>query len=162
MIKVLEKDYLEDSYIKNQFIQNLKLEEKINFSKNSIYYFGNYKKDKLELIKNKILKNKKSLIKAIENNVKIIICGNSYELFNNNFNHKDLNLFTVYNPKMFKKRIKKIKVKKDCNDNSIKRVDSLNKAIDSNNFKYKNLLCVKDPYLIDKIIKKQSKTTLSY
>lgn len=162
MLKVLEKDYLEDNYIKNEFTQNLKLDEKINFSKNSIYYFGNYQKDKLELIKNKLLKNKKSLIKAIENNVKFIICGNSYELFNNSFNHKNLNLFTVYNPKMFKKSIGKIKVKNDYNDTSIKMVDNLDKAISANNFKYKNLLCIKDSKLIDKIIKKQSKTTLSY
>lgn len=157
MIKAIEKDYLNDNYINKIIISNLKISEKINFSKNDIYYFGNYDEDKLTLINDKLIKNKKSLIKAIENNIKFIICGNSYELFNNLFNHKNLNIFTAYNSKEFKCKFKKIRFKKEKYNNSLKIVDNLKKPIDNENFKYKNFLCIKDPNLIEKIIKNKVK-----
>ncbi len=156
MIKVLEKDFLEDEFVSKQFVNNISLKEKINFEKNNIYYFGNYDPNKIKLIKEKLIRNKKNIKKAIEKNVKIIVCGNSIDIFNNNFNSKELNLFTCFNKKLFKKGLKKIKFKKNINDD-FKKVDDLNKVIDTNNFRYKNLFCLSDSKIITNIIKKQSK-----
>ena len=97
MIKVLEQDYLCDNFINKQFVHNVKKEDKITFSKDDIYYFGNYTKEGLNIIRKKLLKNKRALKNAIEKGIKIIICGNSIEIFNNNFNTCDINLFTCYN-----------------------------------------------------------------
>ena len=131
------------------------------FNKNNIYFFGNYEEDKLKYIKNKLIKNKKNIKRAIENNIKFIVTGNSYDIFNNSFKHDDLNIFTAYNKKMFKKKIRKIRIKKDKDNLNLKTVYSLEKGVNSKNFKYKNLLCIKRPDTINKIIKKrQSKSTL--
>ena len=72
MICVLEKELLEDNFIDKRFIKNINNEERILFNKNNIYYFGNYKKDSLNIIKEKLLKNKRNIINAIERNIKII------------------------------------------------------------------------------------------
>ena len=62
---------------------------------------------------------------------------------------------------MFKKKISKIRIKKDKDNLNLKTVYSLEKGVNSKNFKYKNLLCIKSPDTINKIIKKrQSKFTL--
>ena len=37
MIKVLEKDFLNDKFIDNNFTSNIKLNDKLNFNKNNIY-----------------------------------------------------------------------------------------------------------------------------
>ena len=128
MIKVLEKDLLDDDFIIKAFFKNIKLNQKINFNKDCIYYFGNYKENELEKIKRKITNNKKAIKKAVEKGVRIIIHGNSIELFNNSFNHKDINLFTYANNKKGKKIIK---------------VNNLDKVITYPNFRYKNLICIK-------------------
>lgn len=131
MIKILEKDFLKDNFIIKPFAKNISLSDNIYFSKNNIYYFGNYKEEHLDDIKNKIIKNKKRIIKAIENNVTFIIHGNSIDIFNNSFKHNDINLFTAYN----KKRL--------FNKNKITKVNNIKIGIDTLNFKYKNLLCFK-------------------
>lgn len=160
MVVAIEKDLLNDCFSDKNFIYNLNIKDKIIFNKDNIYFFGNYNEDKLEYIKNKLIKNKKNIKRAIENNIKFIITGNSYDLFNNSFVHNDLNIFTAYNKKMFKKNINKLKIKKDKDDQKLEIIYDLTKAINSKNFKYKNLLCIKNPSTINKIIKKQSKSTL--
>lgn len=131
MIKILEKDFLKDNFIIKPFAENISLKDNIYFSKENIYYFGNYKEEHLNDIKNKIIKNKKRIINAIENNVTFIIHGNSIEIFNNSFKSNDVNLFTAYN----KKRL--------FNKNKIVKIDNIKTGIDTLNFKYKNLLCFK-------------------
>lgn len=161
MVVAIEKDLLNDCFIDKNFICNLSIEDKITFNKNNIYFFGNYEEDKLKYIKNKLIKNRKNIKRAIENNIKFIVTGNSYDIFNNSFKHDDLNIFTAYNKKMFKKKIRKIRIKKDKDNLNLKTVYSLEKGVNSKNFKYKNLLCIKSPDTINKIIKKrQSKFTL--
>lgn len=151
MIKVLEQDYLQDDFINKQFVSNIKSYERLKFTKNNIYYFGNYTKEGLSLIKQKLIKNKNAIKRAIENNVKFIICGNSTQLFNNSFNHNDLNIFTSYNKNIFKRKIKGIKFKKNKSNKKIKSISNLNNVIDEENFRYKNLICIKD---IKKILRK--------
>lgn len=144
MIKVIEKDLLEDNFINKKLITNISKEEKIYFSKDNIYYFGNYTNEGLNIIKQKLLKNKNALKRAIENNIKFIISGNSTELFNNTFNHKDLNIYTCYNEKNFKNKIKGIRFNRFKKNNKLKYIDNINKTIDSENFRYKNLICIKN------------------
>ena len=104
MIKVLEKDFLNDSFIIKEFADNISIKDNFKFNSNNIYYFGNYKEDKLNTIKKKIINNKKSIKNAIEKGAKFIITGNSVSLFNNNFNINDINLFNLYNEKDFKRK----------------------------------------------------------
>ncbi len=144
MIKIIEKELLDDEFIIKPLAKNISLNETIYFSKNDVYYFGNYKKDAIIRIKNKLIKNKKRIIKAIEKNVRFIVSGNSYEIFNNSFKHNGLNLFTSYNPYNFKKKIKGIKIKEKYKNNKIKKVSNIKNVIPSENFLYKNLLCIKD------------------
>lgn len=161
MVVAIEKDLLNDCFADKNFICNLSIKDKITFNKDNIYFFGNYCEDKLEYIKNKLIKNRKNIKRAIENNIKFVVTGNSYDIFNNSFKHDDLNIFTAYNKKMFKKKISKIRIKKDKDNLNLKTVYSLEKGVNSKNFKYKNLLCIKSPNTINKIIKKrQSKFTL--
>lgn len=127
MIKIIEKEFLDDNFIIKPFASNIKISENIYFKKDDTYYFGNYKKDKLNYIKEKINKNKKRIISAIENGTTIIIHGNSIELFNNSFKACNINLFTAYDDKRKK----------------VKFVNDLNYGINSLNFKYKNLICFK-------------------
>lgn len=131
MIKIIEKEFLDDNFIIKPFASNIKINENIYFKKDDTYYFGNYKKDKLSYIKEKINKNKKRIISAIENGTTIIIRGNSIELFNNSFKACNINLFTAYDGKKLFKRKK------------VKFVNDLNYGINSLNFKYKNLICFK-------------------
>ena len=131
MIKIIEKEFLDDDFIIKPFASNIKINENIYFKKDDTYYFGNYKRDKLSYIKEKINKNKKRIISAIENGTSIIIHGNSIELFNNSFKACDINLFTAYDDKKMAKRKK------------VKFVNDLNYGINSLNFKYKNLICFK-------------------
>lgn len=131
MIKIIEKEFLDDNFIIKPFASNIKINENIYFKKDDTYYFGNYKKDKLSYIKEKINKNKKRIISAIENGTTIIIHGNSIELFNNSFKTCNINLFTAYDDKKLFKRKK------------VKFVNDLNYGINSLNFKYKNLICFK-------------------
>lgn len=152
LIKVIEKELLEDEFIIKSFVNNVKLNEPIYFSKDNIYYFGNYKNDSLAKIENKLINNKKRIIKAIENGVKFIVCGNSVDLFNNSFNHKELNLFTCYNPNGFKKAIKGIKVKQKYKHNKIKKVNNIKEVIPSENFLYRNFLCVRNEKIIEKVL----------
>ena len=153
MIKIIEKELLDDKFIIKPFASNINLNDNIHFSKDNIYYFGNYKKESLNKIKNKLMKNKRRLIKAIELGVRFIICGNSMELFNNQFNTSSLNIYTCFDETKFKKRFKKLKIKnKRCN-NKMLNVYDLKKGIPCPNFKYKNLLCIKNENSIDKIIK---------
>lgn len=154
MIKILEKDFLNDDFINKELADNIKIKEKISFTKENIYYFGNYELDKLKIIKKKMIKNKKSLIKAIEKGIKFIICGNSIEIFNNDFKTNGLNIYTNYNPSIFKRRGNNLKIKNDKGNASIKTVNSINKVIASSNFRYKNLICIANEEKIDKIIKK--------
>ena len=72
MIKIIEKDFLDDDFIIKPFARNIKINENIYFKKDDTYYFGNYKSDKLSHIKEKINKNKKRIISAIENGTTII------------------------------------------------------------------------------------------
>ncbi len=140
MICVLEKDLLDDKFIDKRFIKDISTNERILFNNKNIYYFGNYKKDSLNIIKDKLLKNKRNIINAIERNIKIIITGNSIDLFNNTFKYKDINLFTAYNK-----------------SNKFRILNDLKKGLDTYNFKYKNLICFNDIKLINKIIKKKVK-----
>ncbi len=142
MIKIIEMKYLDDNFINTSFCKNISLNEKITFSKGNIYYFGNYKEDKIELIKKKLIKNRKNLLNAIQNNVKFIISGNSFEMFNNSFKSYDLNIYTNYS--------------KSKHSNKIRYIDDLKKGIEGNIFKYKNLICIKNTSKINKVIKKLS------
>ena len=130
MIKVLEQEYLDDKFLEKNFISNIDINDRLYFSKENIYYFGNYKKEKLEIVKRKINKNKKNIINAVENNIKFIICGNSIELFNNSFNINNIKLFTAYKKNIFTSK-------------KIKKIDNIKRGIDTFNFKYKNLICFK-------------------
>ena len=131
MIKIIEKEFLDDNFIIKPFASNININDNIYFSKENVYYFGNYKEDKLNIIKNKVIKNKKRIINAVENGVKFIIHGNSIDIFNNSFKASDINLFTAYDKKrLFKK-------------NQLKNIYNLNIGCDTLNFKYKNLTCLK-------------------
>ncbi len=145
MIKVLEKDFLNDKFIDNNFTSNIKLNDKLNFNKNNIYYFGNYDENYIDVIKEKLIKNKKSIIKAINNNIKIILAGNMKEIFNNEFNINGLNLYTCLNCKL-RKKIKNYK--------KIKNINNIDKPFEEVNFRYKNLICVDYEKNILKILKK--------
>ena len=59
MIKIIEKEFLDDDFIIKPFASNIKINENIYFKKDDTYYFGNYKSDKLSHIKEKINKNQK-------------------------------------------------------------------------------------------------------
>ena len=142
MIKIIEMEYLDDNFINTSFCKNISLNENITFSKGNIYYFGNYKEDKIELIKKKLIKNRKNLLNAIQNNVKFIISGNSFEMFNNSFKPYDLNIYTNYS--------------KSKHSNKIRYIADLKKGIEGNIFKYKNLICIKNTNKINKVIKKLS------
>lgn len=131
MIKVLEKEFLNDNFILKAFTSNIKINDNIYFSKQDTYYFGNYKEDKINEIKEKLKKNKKRIIKAVENGTCFIIHGNSIDIFNNSFKSDDINLFTAYD----KKRV--------INKRLIRKIDNLKIGIDCFNFKYKNLICFK-------------------
>ena len=131
MIKIIEKEFLDDNFIIKPFASNIKINENIYFKKDDTYYFGNYKKDKLNYIKEKINKNKKRIISAIENGPHIIIHRQSLESFNNSFKDCNINLFTAYDDKKLFKRKK------------VKFVNDLNYGINSLNFKYKNLIWFK-------------------
>ena len=149
MIKAIAKELLDDDYIIKEYVENLNINDRLLFNKNNIYYFGNYKEDELNKIEQKLIRNRKSLIKAIDKGVRFIICGNSINIFNNSFKANKLNIFTAYNIKLKRKRIYTNK------SNDIKLVYNLNTPIDSINFKYKNLICISN-------LKRQSISTLSY
>lgn len=148
MIKIIEKDFLDDNFILKNLTSNINLNEKIKFNKDDVYYFGNYNTIYVDKIKKKINKNKKNIRNAVEKGIKFLITGNSTELFNNNFSSKDINLFTCYNKKCFKKN----KIKNAKNKKRLIEYNNLNK-IDNENFKYKNLICIKNLSDINKIIK---------
>lgn len=143
MIKVLEKDYLDDKFIIKPFLYNIKIKENVFFDKKDTYYFGNYKEEKLDIIKQKVNKNKKRIINAIENGTKFIIYGNSINIFNNSFNHNNINLFTSYSENRFKNKFGKLIIKKKYKNKNIEIVENINKCITSENFRYKNLICIK-------------------
>ena len=150
MIMVLEKSKLDDSNIKKGLINNISINDKIIFSKENIYYFGNYDERYIKDIRRKLYNNKRNIINAVEKGIKFIICGNSVEIFNNNFNAKDFYLYTSYNKNQFKNKINGIKFKKRYKKNRIINIDNLNSTINSTNFRYKNLICIKN---INDIIK---------
>ena len=160
MIRAIEKDLLCDSFLNTRFLKNIDVNDKINFNLNDIYYFGNYDKDKLNIIRKKINSNKRSIRKAVNRGVKFIITGNSIKLFNNNFNTKDINLFNTYNDKSFKCRRRQILFKNYRKSNKIKYIDNLDNA-NNDNFRYKNLICINNKVTIDDIIKKTKHITLS-
>ena len=56
MIKIIEKEFLDDNFIIKPFASNININDNIYFSKENVYYFGNYKEDKLNIIKNKVIK----------------------------------------------------------------------------------------------------------
>jgi len=153
MIKVLEKDFLNDSFIIKEFADNISIKDNFKFNSNNIYYFGNYKEDKLNTIKKKIINNKKSIKNAIEKGAKFIITGNSVSLFNNNFNINDINLFNLYNEKDFKRKNNKLRYKKKKKNNKIYLFNNLN-SISYDNFRYKNLICISNINNINNVIKK--------
>lgn len=130
MIKIIEKEFLDDDFIIKPFASDININDNIYFTKNNTYYFGNYKDDKKDYIKNKINRNKKRIINAIENGTNFIIHGNSIELFNNSFKANDINLFTAYH-------------KKNIIRKNIKKINDLKIGIDSFYFRYKNLICFK-------------------
>lgn len=127
MIKVLEKNYLEDEFIIKALLTDISIKNNLSLKKEDIYYFGNYKDDFLDNIKKKINKNKKRIKNAVEKGTTIILHGNSVEIFNNSFKPKDINLFTAYKTKKKKTAL---------------QVNDLNKGISSLNFRYKNLICI--------------------
>lgn len=143
MIKVIEKEYLDDNFIIKPFLHNMKINENISFDKKDTYYFGNYKDEKLDTIRKKVNKNKKRIINAIENGAKFIIYGNSINIFNNSFNHNNINLFTSYNKNGFKNKFGKLIIKKKYKNKNIEIVNNIKKCITSENFRYKNLICIK-------------------
>ena len=155
MIKVINKEDLDDDFILRVYTDNIDINDKLTFLNDYIYYFGNYKESKLNIIEHKLIKNKKNIIKAIEKGAKFLIYGNSIDIFNNSFNHKKLNLFTVYDYKNVKFRKNKI-IFKNKYSNYIKNINSLNETSDSINFRYKNLICFNNK----NIFKKQSISTL--
>ncbi len=131
MLKIIEKNFLDDDFIIKPFASNINIHDNIYFKKNDVYYFGNYQKKKINQIRKKINSNKKRIIKAIEKGTYFIIHGNSIELFNNSFKSENINLFNAYEEKKVKKRKK------------VKFVNDLNFGINSLNFRYKNLICFK-------------------
>ena len=145
MIKALEKKYLKEDLLLRPFVENIKIENKITFSKDNIYFFGNYDDNVLDTIKKKINNNKRNILKAVERGIKFIIYGNSIELFNNSFKSSDINLFTSYNKK-----------------NKFVVIDDIKKGINTYNFRYKNLICISDLKSFKKYKKKTKHTTLSY
>ena len=157
LIIAIEKDYLDDDFILKTYINNYNINNRLKFYKDYIYYFGNYKENKLKIIEKKLIRNKKNIINAIENGCKFLIYGNSINLFNNCFEHRKLNIFTVYDSKHIKFKKNSIKFKKKYSNN-IKYINSLNEVSDNINFRYKNLICFNNK----NIFKKQSISTLSY
>ena len=55
---------------------------------------------------------------------------------------------------MFKKRLKKLKIKKRKKSDELLKEEKKKKSIPSTNFKYKNLLCINNEDDFNKIIKK--------
>ena len=155
MIHVIEKDYLDDDFIISEYINNISINSNIYFNKKDVYYFGNYKEDKINIIERKLISNKKNIINAIEKGCKILIHGNSIDLFNNHFNHKKLNIFTCYDDKSLRISKNNIKIKNKYS-NYITYVNDINKPINNINFRYKNLICFNNI----NAIKKQSISTL--
>ena len=140
MIKAIEKAYLKEDFIYKTFISNIKIDDKINFNKNDIYFFGNYDDNKLIEIKNKLNNNKKNILNAVEKGVKFLIMGNSIELFNNSFKYNDINLFTSYN------KSKKFLI-----------INDISKGINTYNFRYKNMICIENIKAFNRYQKRQSK-----
>lgn len=161
MIKVIEKEMLDDEFIIKPFISNINLNDNIYFTKDNIYYFGNYKNNELKNIKQKLIKNKRNIIRAIEKGIRFIVCGNSVELFNNDFKADGFNLYTLYNPSSFKRRLNHLIIKKDKYKSKIKIVSNLEGGICAVNFKYKNFLCVSKENKLDELIKKVKQKDLS-
>ena len=144
MIKVLEQDLLDDKFIIKGLTSNIKLNDKLSFTKEDIYYFGNYTKEGLDIIRKKLLKNKKTIKNAIEKGIKIIISGNSVEIFNNNFNTNDINLFTSYNDDLFKYKRKGIRFNNINKKSRIKNILDLKKPVNTGSFRYKNMICTEN------------------
>lgn len=156
MIKVFEKDFLDDTLIKHYRASNIGIKERINFNSKDIYYFGNYQEDKLNKVRKKIIGNYKNIKRAIERKAKIIVTGNSCNLFNSTFKPgKSISLFIAYDPKKFRRaklsrfiRINKVR------KTEIKKIYSLDEIIDSENFSYKNLYYIDDSKNVNVAIKK--------
>ena len=45
IVKIIEKDFLDDDFIIKPFASNICINENIYFNKKNTYYFGNYKED---------------------------------------------------------------------------------------------------------------------
>ena len=157
MIKIIEKNKLDDDFILKTYAINLSINDKLKFNKMDVYYFGNYKKDELKVIEKKLIRNKKNIINAIEKGTKFLIHGNSIDMFNNSFISNKLNIFTCYDLVNLKVRKNKISFRKKYS-NTLKKINSLNEVSDNINFRYKNLIC----FMNEKALKKQSISTLSY
>lgn len=151
MICALKKKYLKDDFIETKLINNL---DNISFNKNNIIYFGNYEENKLEIIFKKLLKNKEKIIKALESGKKIIVTGNSCNLFNIAFKpNKSLNLFNCYDIKIKNNKLRKYKKISSIKNNKIQNINNLNEDINYSNFRYKNFIYISN----NKNIKKRTK-----
>lgn len=74
------KKHFEDNGIKTE-ISFLTINDKIDFNKYDIYYMGMGSELSERLVIKDIIKYKKEIKKAIENNKYFIVTGNSYEIF---------------------------------------------------------------------------------
>ncbi len=159
MIKVFEKDYLDDTLIKNYRASNIGINDRINFNSKDIYYFGNYQQDKLKYIRKKLIRNYKNIKRAVERKTKIIITGNSCNLFNSTFKSgSSISLFVAYDPKRFKRaKLSRFIRINQVRKTEIKKIGSLNGVISSENFFYKNLYYIDDSKNVIDVIKKLKK-----
>ena len=163
-------------------IDNLTINDKIDFHKYDIFFMGMGSEDNQELVRKDILKYKKDLKDAIENNKTFILTGNSYELLGNSIEDKEcLKIFNfeshyikerisieqVMETDLFEKKIIGYQNRGSVNNN--KEYNFL-KVINGNGndeeyeyegIHYKNLyatytfgpLLIRNPYLLDYIIK---------
>ena len=91
MIKIIEKEFLKDDFILRTFTSNINIKDKIKFSKNDVYYFGNYDKNKLkEVNKYAFLDINKEYYKDMEEKIKKEFMNIEMDIKNNQKKCKEI------------------------------------------------------------------------
>lgn len=176
---------LRDAFLKQGIeikVDNLTINDEIDFSKYDLFFMGMGSVENQELVRKDILKYKKEINEAIENNKYFIMTGNSYELFGKMINDKKtLGIFN-FESTSIKERIsieqvmqsdlisKKVigfqnrgSINNNKENNLFKVIDGTSNDLKSENegIHYKNFigtytfgpLLIRNPYLTDFIVK---------
>ena len=83
----------------NSVVDNLSINDKIDFNKYDIYYMGSGTEDNQRIVIEDILKYKDDIVKSIENGKHFIFTGNSYELLGKyiEINDEKVNTLNIFN-----------------------------------------------------------------